>query len=67
MALCTIHSSLLDFRFRSRELKPFNRSEYVKVQEKEKEQAAKILTEKKNIANKQGFNGAASLKEEWKP
>lgn len=28
VALCTIHSSLLDFRFRARVLKPFSRAEY---------------------------------------
>ena len=32
VALCTIHSSLLDFRFRSRLLKPFSRQDYVKMQ-----------------------------------
>lgn len=36
VALCTIHSSMLDFRFRSRELKPFSRAEYLKILEEEK-------------------------------
>lgn len=31
LALCTLHSSLLDFRFRPRPLKSFSRAEYKKV------------------------------------
>ena len=30
VALCTVHSSLLDFRFRARPLKSFSRAEYQK-------------------------------------
>jgi hypothetical protein len=35
IALCTLHSSLLDFRFRARPLKPFSRAEYKKMLEKQ--------------------------------
>ena len=31
IALCTVHSSLLDFRFRARPLKPFSRAEYLRL------------------------------------
>lgn len=41
VALCTIHSSLLDFRFRSRPLKAYSRSEYLKLLEKQQQEAGK--------------------------
>lgn len=53
VALCTIHSCLLDFKFRSRQLKPFNKGEFLKLQEKDKlDQANKgVLIEDKNTKN----------------
>jgi Protein FAM135 len=56
VALCTIHSCLLDFKYRSRQLKPFNRQEYMRMQEKEKQdQATKgVLIEDKNKKNQTG-------------
>ncbi len=40
VTLCTIHSSLLDFRFRARPLRAYSRAEYLKILEKQKGEAA---------------------------
>ena len=53
VALCTFHSSLLDFRFRPRPLKPFSRVEYQKQLGQEKSAASE---ERKT-----------ETKEEWRP
>jgi len=41
VALCTVHSSTLDFRFRSTPLKPFSRMEALSQQQQQSEDAAK--------------------------
>lgn len=70
VALCTIHSSLLDFRFRSRELKPFSRSEYLKLQEQERKAqeggGGKALPDDKGKRVLKDKNEKAKP-EDWKP
>lgn len=58
MALCTVHSSLLDFRFRSRPLKPFSRAEFQKaLQEVDMKKGEESVTSKKSIVKQ----------DDWKP
>ena len=66
VALCTIHSSILDFRFRSRELKPFSRAEHMKMQELEKKSQQDIGKTPEDKAKKAATHKGSSS-DEWKP
>ncbi|CDW80262.1 serine [Stylonychia lemnae] len=69
IALCTIHSSLLDFRFRSRELKPFSRAEYIKIldlEKKNQEGANKVPIEDKKAKAAKEKQDQGKV-EEWRP